>query len=292
MSSFPVLSPVSTSRPKWQFDEKAPASAGYFCESFEGYRLEGRILSNDEGVLPSWPNLLAIHGARSDYTKLNPLLYSLQTHGVASLSFHLSGHNEASALDIERTSLENNLKESLRFASILGAGLNALFGHSMGGALALKVAETYHSSVKKIILSCPAIYSEIAYHRPFGSSFRHEISTPFSYINSLSLKFLREFKGDLMLIIGQYDGLKSIEFGGIAGTAAGMVSMENNKSKIKIVNSAIPFEVIDAIENSLPPSRFCKVILPECDHAVSAWLRANPMFTSDLANDIANFLNC
>jgi len=32
------------------------------------------------------PQLLAIHGARSDYTKLNAILYPLQTLGIASLS--------------------------------------------------------------------------------------------------------------------------------------------------------------------------------------------------------------
>lgn len=247
------------------------------------------LLVNEEEL--SWPHLLAIHGARSDYTKLNPLLFPLQRRGIASLSFNLSGHNEASNVSLEDTSLRKNLQEALRFAQVLGPSLHTILGHSMGGALALKVAEVHRSSVKKIILSCPALYSESAYRRPFGSSFRQEISIPFGFIDSASLKFLHEFEGELMLIMGQYDGLKAIEFGGIAGRAAGRVKVVNERLEVLAVNSAIPFEVIDVIENSVAPHRFRKVILPGCDHAVSGWLRANPMQGDSVASQITNFLN-
>lgn len=237
------------------------------------------------------PQLLAIHGTRSDYTKLNAILYPLQTLGIASLSFNLSGHNPASGIGLGDTSLRNNMQEALRYSSRLGTKLHAVLGHSLGAALALKIAEVHRANVKKIVLFCPALYSEDAYYRRFGNSFKEIISIPFGFLDSQSLTFLREFDGDLMLIIGQYDALKSTDFGGIAGKSVGMVSVQNNQSKERIINSAIPFEVIDAIEKSTAPHRLRKIVLPDWDHAVSAWLRANPVRAQWVASEVAEFLS-
>lgn len=289
MVSLAGLTVVSQLRQRWQFDEASPIPALYFSEVFKGYQLEGRVLPI-AGKEAEPPQTLVIHGARSDYTKLNGLLYPLQALGVASLGFNLSGHNNASDVEIEDTSLAGNLQESLRFAACLGTNLYSVFGHSMGGALALKVAEAHRSSVKKIVLCCPALYSDDAYDRPFGAPFRKAISGPYSFLDSPSLLFLREFEGELMLIIGQYDGLKASEFGGIAGTAAGMVKIQDNQRGVRMANSAIPFEVIDAIEKNLAPRQLRKFVLPRCDHAVSAWLRANPMRANGLASEIAEFV--
>ena len=167
----------------------------------------------------------------------------------------------------------------------------AVLGHSLGGALALKIAEAHRASIKKIVLFCPALYVEDAYHRRFGNSFKEVISVPFGFLDSQSLTFLREFDGDLMLIIGQYDALKSTDFGDIAGKSAGMVNVQNNQSKERIVNSAIPFEVIDSIEKSIAPQRLRKIVLPDCDHAISAWLRANPARAHWVASEVAEFLD-
>ncbi|HZS81046.1 MAG TPA: hypothetical protein VFA14_06440 [Herbaspirillum sp.] len=83
--NFPVFTFVSKLQARWQFDETPPLPAHYFSEEFDDYQLEGRVLpaAQQEAELPQ---LLAIHGARSDYTKLNAILYPLQTLGIASLS--------------------------------------------------------------------------------------------------------------------------------------------------------------------------------------------------------------
>jgi pimeloyl-ACP methyl ester carboxylesterase len=290
MVSFPVLTSDSKLQAQWQFDEVSPLSARYFSEEFDGYQLEGRVLSASQRET-KLPQLLAIHGARSDYTKLNAILYPLQTLGIASLSFNLSGHNLASGIGLGDTSLKNNLQEALRYSSRLGTRLHAVLGHSLGGALALKIAEVHRTSVKKIVLFCPALYSEDAYHKRFGNSFKEVISVPFGFLDSQSLTFLREFDGDLMLIIGQYDALKSTDFGGIAGKSAGMVNVQSNQSKERIINSAIPFEVIDSIEKCITPQRLSKIVLPDCDHAISAWLRANPVRAYWVASKVAEFLD-
>ena len=111
MVSFPVFTSASKLQAQWQFDEVPPLPASYFSEEFDGYQLEGRVLpaARREAELPQ---LLAIHGARSDYTKLNAILYPLQTLGIASLSFNLSGHNPASSIGLGDTSLRNNMQEA------------------------------------------------------------------------------------------------------------------------------------------------------------------------------------
>lgn len=287
MNRVPTFTKVSRVQSKWLEVPQVPAR--YFSEGFKGYQLEGRILpiASKEN---EWPQTLVIHGARSDYTELDGILYPLQFLGISSLSFNLSGHNTTTDVQLESTSLANNLQECLRFAAHLGAKLQTIIGHSMGGALALKVAETYRSSVKKIVLLCPAMYSDIAYDKPFGASFRDIITTPFNFLNSSLLKFLREFDGELILIMGEYDGLRAIEFGGKEGTAAGIVKLSNGQIEARLVNSVIPFEVIDSIEKYISSLRLKKIILPGCDHAVSAWLRANPVWAWNLASEITEFV--
>lgn len=279
----------SNTRDTWQFDEEPPLPARYFSEAFDAYRLEGRVLPAARRET-QWPRLLAIHGARSDYTKLNPILYPLQKRGVASLSFSLSGHHQASGMKREATSLNHNLQEALRYADHLGPHLHAVLGHSLGGALALKVAQAHRASVKKIVLFCPALYPEEAYHKCFGAPFKEAISTPFGFLDSHSLTFLREFDGELMLIMGEYDALKSTDFGGIAGRSVGIANVQRKPFDERRVYSAIPFEVIDAIEQSMTPQKLHKLVLPDCDHAIPSWLRANPTRAHWVANQVADFI--
>tara|TARA_R110001583_G_C5636665_1_gene407544 strand:- start:707 stop:958 length:252 start_codon:yes stop_codon:yes gene_type:complete len=80
--------------------------------------LEGCELYGVKKESVNHTNLFSIHGARSDYTSLNSILYPLQLLGISSLSFNLSGHRISS--DIEASSLEKNLQESLCFSRARG----------------------------------------------------------------------------------------------------------------------------------------------------------------------------
>jgi pimeloyl-ACP methyl ester carboxylesterase len=269
----------------WQFDEQPPGAARYFTARLDGRTIEGRVLA--AGAAP--PGLLAIHGARSDYTRLNPLLYPLQALGAGSLGFNLSGHSAASGVSPGETSLGANLREALHFAACIAGGPRAVLGHSMGGALALKVAQAHRATVRKIVLCCPALYPENAYGEPFGSAFRAAISVPHGFIGSPSLGFLRAFEGEVLLLMGQYDGLRATDFGGVAGRSAGAVEVADGDMR-RTVNSAIPHEVIEALEDAVPCGRLRKIVIPGCDHAVSSWLRANHAAAAGLAREIAVFL--
>jgi hypothetical protein len=65
-------------------------------KDFDGYSLNGRFLYGRCGAY----GLLAIHGARSNHERLDPLLLPLQKLGIGSLSFDLSGHTKNSPLKI------------------------------------------------------------------------------------------------------------------------------------------------------------------------------------------------
>jgi pimeloyl-ACP methyl ester carboxylesterase len=268
-----------------QFDDAPTGPEFFFAQTFAGYQLEGRVLADSAGET-STPKVLAIHGARSDYSRLNAILHPLQALGIGSLSFNLSGHTHNADIALESTSLAQNLQEALQFADHLGGVLNTVIGHSLGGALALKVAQAHRASVKRIVLICPALYAEAAWQQPFGPPFKRAISVPYGFLDSPSLKFLRTFDGEVLLVIGEYDGLQATAFGGIAGTSAGTLQIG-----ARAINSAIPYEVIEAIEKSLAPHQLKKIVLPGCDHAVSTWLRENPPRAVELANEIARFIN-
>lgn len=280
-----ALTGASRLRSRLQFDEAPTGPEFFFAQTFAGYQLEGRVLAGFDAET-STPKVLAIHGARSDYSRLNAILHPLQALGIGSLSFNLSGHNPGADIALERTSLAQNLQEALQFADHLGGELNTVIGHSLGGALALKVAQAHRASVRRIVLFCPAQYAEAAWQQPFGPPFKRAISVPYGFLDSTSLEFLRTFDGEVLLVIGEYDGLQATTFGGIAGTSAG-----TQQIGARAINSAIPYEVIEAIENSLAPHQFRKIVLPGCDHAVSTWLRENPPRAVELANEIARFIN-
>ncbi|MDY7577522.1 alpha/beta hydrolase [Herbaspirillum sp. RTI4] len=283
MTSFPVsiLSESSVSD-QWMFSETPPGPASYFVEDFGTYQLEGRVLFSQDQC---WPSVLTIHGARSDYTKLNVLMYGLQKQGISTLGFNLSGHSAASNVALSQTSLRNNLKESDRFFGRLKDGSCTVMGHSLGGALALKLAAAHPERIDKLVLFCPAVYGDLAYGPLFGGAFKRAISVPNGFLRTDAFEFLRQFKGKLMLVIGQYDGLRSTDYGGVDGTSAGVVLIDGVKQY-----SAIPREVIDCIKAAIPAPHLEVLTLPDCDHGISSWLRANPIAADRLTQKVAAFI--
>ena len=185
------------------FNESPPLYFEYLSVRLGNYVIEGRELLMDENVEKIKTCLFAIHGARSDYNKLNPVLYPLQRLGVPSLSFNLSGHSLISGVELKSTSLNKNLEESLHFFGSKKMPIRNILGSSLGGALALKVAEVHKSSVERIVLLAPVLYTEEAYKVPFGAKFKAVISSPFGFLDSKSLSFLKTFKGKVLLVTGR-----------------------------------------------------------------------------------------
>lgn len=258
-------------------------NAEYFQHAFDSYSLEGRVLyakSHDA------PRILSLHGARSDYTKSDPVLTGLQKRGYSSLAFSMSGHSPAGVLPLAETSLGNNVAEAQTFFTYLDTTSSRIvIGYSLGGTPALKVLEKHLHEVDKVVLFYPGIYDADAYDKPYGEPFREVISRPFSYRNNDTIGTLRQFKGKLLLICGQYDGLDPVMYGKPAGTSAGEVVVDGTS-----YSSPIPKEVIDMIRGAVPGNRCRYIEIPNCGHQVMAWMRQNPGPKEALLDQIVTFL--
>ena len=64
----------------------------------------------------------------------------------------------------------------------------------------------------KVILFGPGIYTSQAYDKHFGEQFREAVSTPFSYRETDVISILEAYKGELLLIRGEYDEPVTEEF--------------------------------------------------------------------------------
>lgn len=269
-------------RERWQFDEPSPGRECLVVEAFDGYTQEARLLIPD---IERAPPLFMLGGARSDFTHFNPLLYRLQSLGVGSLTGNLSGHSRASLPGASRPSLHTNLSEALRFYRHVEHRCATMIGHSLGGALALKVAAHHARQVERLILICPAVYADSAYHAPYGPDFTQAISTPKGFLDSDSFAFLRRFQGRVLLLLGQYDGLQAADFGRPAGTSAGYVTIDGLQRY-----SPIPEEVIDGLCTALRPGQLDLLRLEDCDHGIAAHLRARPALTDAIAQQVVAFI--
>ncbi|MBV6286639.1 alpha/beta hydrolase [Pseudomonas aegrilactucae] len=269
-------------RERWQFDEPSPGRECLVVEAFDGYTQEARLLIPD---IEHAPPLFMLSGARSDFTHFNPLLYRLQALGIGSLTGNLSGHSRASLPGAGVPSLRTNLDEALRFFRHVEHRCTTVIGHSLGGALALKVAAQHARQVQRLILICPAVYADSAYPAPFGPDFTRAISAPHGFMDSDSFAFLRRFQGRVLLLLGQYDGLQAADFGRPAGTSAGYVDIDGGQRY-----SPIPEEVVDGLRAALRPGQLELVRLEDCDHGIAAHLRAQPVLADALARQVATFI--
>ncbi|MFK3775748.1 alpha/beta hydrolase [Pseudomonas sp. NPDC089406] len=265
----------------WQYDEPAPGAERFIEESFGGYRQQARLLvPGQERAAP----VFVVGGARSDFTRLNPLLYRLQQQGIGSLTGNLSGHSQAAEPGARDASLASNLAEALRFHRHLDARSDTLVGHSLGGAIALKLA-AQRPSVRKLVLICPAVYPDAAHSAPFGPAFTAAIRKPFAFLDCDSYAFLRQFQGRVLLVIGEYDGLNSKVYGQGAGTSAGVRRMAGVERY-----SPIPEEVIHSLLRSVPAADVECLMLTDCDHGIAAHLRERPAVADQVAQAVGAFI--
>lgn len=286
MDNVIYIEPINLSKKEDLLNIKSSLPSKQFSLKYNNSTLKGRILFKNKNKDISDKHLIAIHGAKSDYYSLDSILFPLQKMGISSLCFNLSGHKENLRINDKLYSLKGNLEESLFLLKSEKIVIKNLLGFSLGGALALKIAEIHKSSVKRIILFAPAIYTEKAYKVSFGSSFKETISKPSSFLDSESFSFLKTFRGKVLLIIGEYDGLPNMNFNSSLGTSVGHFTYKN-----KEYYSPIPYEVIYTLEKSINSDNFFKIILKECDHSIMKWLNEYPDAADKLTKEIISFLN-
>ncbi|NIF18053.1 alpha/beta fold hydrolase [Pantoea sp. Cy-639] len=275
------LEPSAVQRATWQYSEPAPGQERFIEETFDGYRQQARLLVPEhEHTAPAF----VVGGARSDFTRLNPLLYRLQQRGIGSLTGNLSGHSRASEPGAKDASLASNLEEALRFHRHLDARSDTLIGHSLGAAIALKLA-AQRPSVRKLVLVCPAVYPDAAHAAPFGPAFTAAIRKPFAFLECDSYAFLRQFQGRVLLVIGEYDSLNSKVHGQGPGTSAGTRRLAGVERY-----SPIPEEVTHTLLRSVPAPHVQCLLLTDCDHGIAAHLRERPEVAEQVAETVAAFI--
>ena len=266
-----------------QFPDAPPGPAAYITEDFGNCKLEARILYNEAHDAP-W--VLSIHGARADFTKSNPITFGLQKRDYSSLAMTLSGHSPAGILKPEETSLANNIIEAKTFYENLdGSRPKTLIAFSMGGAVALEVLAKHLEEIDRLVLFYPAIYAVEANKKRFGEEFRQVLTTPYSYRQNRSVDILKRFKGKLLLIKGQYDGLDPEAYGKPAGGSVGEFELDGKKHY-----SPIPKEVIDMIYEAVPADRRQFIEVAGCDHLMMGWLRQHPAEAEKLLDQIDTFI--
>lgn len=207
---------------------------------------------------------LAIHGGRSDLSTLDPILIQLRDQGICSLSFNMSGHNKTVSIP---SSIEKNIHEALAFAKNLKS-LDTIIGYSLGGYIALKVAQQL--DLKNIILFCPAVYSDNAIHALYGEAFKQAISAPFSYAHSSMWSYLEKFDGHLVVLYGEYDGQPA----GNGGSKGLYVDHQYQRY------SPIPEFVVQQFESicSMNPDKRKFIKVAGADHHLASFFKSNPLY--------------
>lgn len=232
------------------------------------------------------PNILSIHGARADYTKADAVTLALHEQGHSILGFNMSGHNEASGILPEQTSLNQNVQEAKAFFNYLDStSPKTVIAYSLGGTPALNLLRDHTNEIEKMVLFYPGIYTSQAYDKSFGEAFRQEISRPFSYRENDTINLLQKFKGRLLLIKGEFDGLDPEEYGKPPGSSAGKVLVDS-----KEYYSPIPKDVIDMVHQAVPQEKRELIEIPNCDHSVILWMRENPKQAEIFINKLNEFL--
>lgn len=264
-------------------DPSAPNDATYFMQPFEGYELEARILYNTSHARP-W--VLSVHGARSDYSKNDVISLGLQTRGCAMLSMNMSGHSKAQDVPLEQTSLGKNIAEAEAFFGYLDPNRpKALIAYSLGGTPALEVLGNHLDEISKVILFYPGIYSTAAYDQNYGAPFRSVLRTPYSYRQNDTIAILERFKGEVLLVKGEYDGLDPQTYGKPAGVSAGNVVIDG-----ETYYSPIPKEVFSMITDAVPEARRQLIEIPKCGHAIAPWMRSHPTEANVILDQFTTFL--
>ncbi len=246
------------------------------------YDLEGRILTADPSKKP---DILMIHGARSDFTKGDALIIPLHDKGLRILNATTSGHGIAGLQSDIPFSLDDNLAEAYAFSKLLQEANNTIIGFSMGGTTAVRLIQQNPQRYNKLVLFYPAVFTDTVYSVPFGTEeFREGASGKGAFLTSSFFDVIKTFHGKIMLIKGEYDGLDPVEYGLPESKNSVGTTTTNGRS----VYSPIPPEVFSKIRELRPDTEFLEV--PGADHLFAKWLSTHPRDVQIIVDALHSFI--
>lgn len=203
-------------------------------------------------------SLLSLHGAGSaDRSRVAYICQALAIDGVESLTFDFSGHGESTGR-LKESSLKRRVSQAIAAAELFTDKPDILLGTSMGGHIALQLLP-YLSRASRLILFCPALYSDGAFDLPFDERFSQEIRKIHGYEKSSALDNLRRFSGRTLVLIGERD-------------------------------IVIPRRVVDLYMSAAPAPKGQKLVLSQVDHLIHSWASASPLNSSLIISSIREFL--
>jgi esterase/lipase len=161
-----------------------------------------KISSTEYGVKKA--NVISVHGGGfSGKERGYYLTEYIANLGFSTLALDFSGHGNSTG-KLSKSSLEKRVNEALGLIDTVGISDSiTLIGTSMGGHIALELLDKL--TVENLILFCPALYSTKAYSVQFDSGFTDIIRKSESYEDSSVLEKLHNYKGRLLIVIGDND---------------------------------------------------------------------------------------
>lgn len=158
-------------------------------------------------LVGSTPQLLVLHGAgQANRERAKPLIESITKEtGRGAFLFDFSGHGESSGT-LNSSSLQKRTAEADEAWKFLTAGVPiTVIGFSMGGHVALELLAS--RTIDNLILFYPGLYTNEAFNVPFDERFSEVIRKPDSWRSALALNYLRDFKGNLLVVWGENDAV-------------------------------------------------------------------------------------
>lgn len=202
-------------------------------------------------------SMLFLHGGgSSNKERYLWLAEALLNEGIGSVSLDFSGHGESSGT-VKSSSLAQRIREA-RGALEYTTPPRAVFGSSMGAHTAIQL--TKELPIQTLILFNPAVYTSKAQEVYFTEEFTTLIRRPHSWRDSDALETLEDFKGNLLIVIGEDD-------------------------------KVIPPEVIKLLDKHSPNVKKKEIMrLPNCTHNLHLCFSENPTAKDKMINTVVGMI--
>jgi len=188
-------------------------------------------------------SLLMLHGGgNANRKRFRPLRKNLWLNGIPSSAFDFIGCGESTGNRGDST-LESHTEQACRVVEQLNMQRPlSVMGASMGAYTAVRLLADF--PIANLILFVPAIYSFNAYQIPFNSGFTKVIQEPQSWINSDAWELLRNFSGNLLLMVAEKDDVIPKD---IIRRIINCVEHVRSKTVITVENA--PHRIMDFLNN-------------------------------------------